>query len=134
MPASACASGCRHEATWCPVGLKKAPSRIWPLLLIRSSPRSASRPPRPRIIAPLATDACRPETNGPGERNPHLGLYFPQACPQRCTRHREATMEHDRRSFLKTTGLAGAAAVTGATALAATPAEAQMAAASTATE
>jgi len=40
-------------------------------------------------------------------------------------------MEHDRRSFLKTTGLAGAAAVTGATALAATPAQAQMAAAAT---
>src|SRR5262245_25973708 len=42
-------------------------------------------------------------------------------------------MEHDRRSFLKTTGLAGAAAVTGATALAATPAQ-MAAAATTATE
>src|SRR3954468_6813798 len=30
MPASACAPGCRHEATWWPVGLKKAPSRSWP--------------------------------------------------------------------------------------------------------
>ena len=43
-------------------------------------------------------------------------------------------MEHDRRSFLKTTGLAGAAAFTGATALATTPAQAQMAAAAAATE
>src|ERR1700758_228791 len=29
MPRSAPARGCRHEATWWPVGLKKAPSRIW---------------------------------------------------------------------------------------------------------
>ena len=44
-------------------------------------------------------------------------------------------MEHDRRTFLKTTGLAGAAAVTGATTFAATPAQAQMgAAAAAATE
>jgi 2-keto-4-pentenoate hydratase/2-oxohepta-3-ene-1,7-dioic acid hydratase in catechol pathway len=36
-------------------------------------------------------------------------------------------MDHDRRSFLKTTGLAGAAAVTGATAFAPTPVQAQTA-------
>src|ERR1700730_12700683 len=35
MPASAWARGCRHEATWCPVGLKKAPSRIWDWVVIR---------------------------------------------------------------------------------------------------
>src|SRR5215212_12062146 len=37
MPASACAPGCRHDATWWPVGLKNAPSRIWPLLVIPSA-------------------------------------------------------------------------------------------------
>src|SRR5215217_8245652 len=37
MPASACARGCRHDATWWPVGLKNAPSRIWPLLIIPSA-------------------------------------------------------------------------------------------------
>src|SRR5262245_45028924 len=39
MPASACDCGCRHEATWWPVGLKKAPSLSFsPLLRIAPFP------------------------------------------------------------------------------------------------
>src|SRR5262249_40960573 len=41
MPASACASGWRHDATWWPVGLKKAPSRILPWRLLTTSSLAA---------------------------------------------------------------------------------------------
>src|SRR5688572_13758535 len=50
MPASACAPGCRQDATWWPVGLKKAPSLSWLLgrAMIGSSRRESSPARRPR--------------------------------------------------------------------------------------